>query len=154
MLFNCKICKEIKKYDIQLTSFNIINKLSNDKQDVCLNVAVSTEFLKPIKQDDFILEIPFSVKVVAVNNYNKEDEEEVKVKFERVNINSKELAFAIDVVHVVSIYLKNDINDDQLQEFLSKEIKSDIKNILRPYIDETLNYASFKIGIPRLEVPL
>ena len=139
MLFNCEICKEIKKYDVQLTSFNIVNNLNTDKEGLCLNVAVSTEFLKPMKKKDSILKIPLSVKVVAINGCDNQEEKEIKDKFDKININSEELAFAIDIVHVVNIYLKNNIDNEQLETFLNNEIKSDIKNILRPYVDETLN---------------
>lgn len=157
MIFNCNICKDIDDYKIDLKSFNILNnRINEDNDNVCVNVAVSTEYLDPIIKDKTI-EVLFSVKVVGLNAKEKGDNSKNNIK-DRLNdmeknmdLNNDELLFSIDILYTIIFKCNKKIKDEK--NFLNDEMKGNIRNILKPYIDETLSYASLKIGLPRLELP-
>lgn len=153
MIFNCNLCKDIDDYKIDLKSFNILNnRIDEDNDKVCVNVAVSTEYLDPIAKDKTI-EVLFSVKVVGLNAKEKDENSKnnIKDRLNSMDLNNDELLFSIDILYTIIFKCNKKIKIEE--NFLNDEMKGNIRNILKPYIDETLSYASLKIGLPRLELP-
>lgn len=68
-----------------------------------------------------------------------------------MDLNNDELLFSIDILYTIIFKCNKKIKIEE--NFLNDEMKGNIRNILKPYIDETLSYASLKIGLPRLELP-
>lgn len=138
MIFNCNICKDIDDYKIDLKSFNILNnRINEDNDNVCVNVAVSTEYLDPIIKDKTI-EVLFSVKVVGLNAKEKGDNSKNNIK-DRLNdmeknmdLNNDELLFSIDILYTIIFKCNKKIKDEKKLLITSKkEFKKQILKVLK-----------------------
>lgn len=131
MEFNCNICRNIKDYEINLKNLNIENNYSQGETEENLDVIISKNYLN-IEIKESVVTVPFAVRFISFKS-----KEELT-----------DLLFSIDVLYTIDLFFNEDMTDKE--DLLNDEMKSNIKNILKPYIDETLSYASSKIGIPRL----
>jgi len=130
----------MKKYkNIELKSMMFVNNM-NKKDEGKNFISQQNEFLN-IEKDENTIKVPFMTKIYGFDENNV-----TKIKTQDNLDITSDMSFFIEIIYTVNY----DIGSDY--DFESDEMKKQIIENLRPYIEETLSYISGKLDIRRISL--
>lgn len=137
-MFNCIICKNIKNYEVMLTSLNVKNNLEALPKD--LTIGVKVEFLKSELEEKKI-KVPVNIDLLGLRK---------KLKDSSVDEDDDNVLFKMNLVYQAILYLNENIDNSKVSK---EELEEYVYFLLEPTLNEAISSIGNKIGVPSLKLP-